>query len=161
VVDYAAAVRARAVFADMESLAGLLALVLTAVALAPGAAHVLELPNKLKLPREDYLLVQKLYRGWAYLGIEIAAALACTLWFAAVAEGPAEAPAVIAFVAVLATQLVFWVFTFPVNRYTRNWRDAPSEDWRRLRDRWELSHAVSALLNFIALVCVAVAILLS
>ena len=62
--------------------------------------------------------------------------------------------------AVLATQLVFWVFTFPVNRYTRNWRDAPREDWRRLRDRWELSHAVSALLNFIALVCVAVAILL-
>ena len=145
----------------MESLAGLLALVLTAVALAPGAAHVLELPNKLRLPREDYLLVQKLYRGWAYLGIVIAAALACTLWFAMMAKGPAEAPAVIAFVAVLATQLVFWVFTFPVNRYTRNWRDAPGEDWRRLRDRWELSHAVSALLNFIALVCVAVAILLS
>ena len=63
----------------MESLAGLLALVLTAVALAPGAAHVLELPNKLRLPREDYLLVQKLYRGWAYLGIVIAAALAAAI----------------------------------------------------------------------------------
>ncbi len=144
----------------MESLAGLLALVLTALALVPGAAHVLELPNKLKLPREDYLLVQTLYRGWAYLGILMAAALACTLWFAMLAEGPAEPPAVIAFVAVLATQLVFWVFTFPVNRYTRNWRDAPREDWRKLRDRWEVSQAANALLNFIALVCVSVAILL-
>jgi hypothetical protein len=35
----------------VESLAQLLALVLTAVALAPAAAHVLELPNKLPLAR--------------------------------------------------------------------------------------------------------------
>src|SRR5262245_37358279 len=44
--------------ARMESLAQLLALVLTAVALAPAAAHVLELPNKLPLPRDEYLTVQ-------------------------------------------------------------------------------------------------------
>jgi hypothetical protein len=145
----------------MEALAGLLALVLTALALAPGAAHVLELPNKLPMEREEYLLVQRLYRGWALLGFVVVAALGATLWFALVAQGPAEPPAVFAFLAVLATQIVFWVYTFPVNRHTHNWRDAPVEDWRRLRDRWELSHAVSALLNFIALVCVAVAILSS
>ncbi len=144
----------------MESLAALLALVLTAIALAPGAAHVLELPNKLPMHRDEYLTVQRVYRGWAYLGIVVVAALAATLWFALVADGPAEAPAVIAFCAVLATQIVFWVFTFPVNRRTRDWTRAP-ENWRKLRDRWELSHAASAVLNFIALVCIAVAILLS
>ena len=144
----------------MESLAALLALVLTAIALAPGAAHVLELPNKLPMQRDEYLTVQRVYRGWAYLGIVVVAALAATLWFALIADGPAEAPAVIAFCAVLATQIVFWVFTFPVNRRTRDWTRAP-ENWEKLRDRWELSHAASAVLNFIALVCIAVAILLS
>jgi len=144
----------------MESLAALLALVLTAIALAPGAAHVLELPNKLPMHRDEYLTVQRVYRGWAYLGIVVVAALAATLWFALIADGPAEAPAVIAFCAVLATQIVFWVFTFPVNRRTRDWTRAP-ENWEKLRDRWELSHAASAVLNFIALVCIAVAILLS
>ena len=54
--------------------------------------------------------------------------------------------------------MVFWLFTFPVNRRTNNWTEAP-EDWEQLRDRWELSHAASALLNFIAFVCIAVAIL--
>jgi hypothetical protein len=144
----------------MESLASLLALVLTAIALAPGATHVLELPNKLPMRREEYLTVHRVYRGWGYLGILLGAALAATLWFALIADGPAEGPAVIAFCAVLATQLVFWVFTFPVNRRTRDWTHAP-ENWEKLRDRWELSQAVSALLNFIALVAIAVAILLS
>jgi hypothetical protein len=63
-----------------------------------------------------------------------------------------------AFLAILLTQVVFWLFTFPVNRRTNNWTEAP-EDWEQLRDRWEFSHAASALLNFIAFVCVAVAIL--
>lgn len=40
---------------------------LTAVAMASGFAHLLELPNKIGLPREDYLTVQQIYRGWALL----------------------------------------------------------------------------------------------
>lgn len=144
----------------MESLAGLLALVLTAVALVPAAAHVLELPNKLPLPREAYLTVQQLYRGWSRIGFVIIAALITTLWFAVVAGESAEIPATIAFLAIVLTQVVFWLYTFPVNRRTHNWTEAP-ENWEELRDRWEISHAASALLNFIALVCVAVAILRS
>ena len=66
----------------MESLASLLALVLTAVALMPAAAHVLELPNKLPLPREAYLTVQQIYRGWNRTGFVVIAAIVATLWFA-------------------------------------------------------------------------------
>lgn len=142
----------------MESLAGLLALVLTAVALVPAAAHVLELPNKLPLPREAYLTVQQLYRGWSRIGFVIIAALITTLWFAVVAGESAEIPATIAFLAIVLTQVVFWLYTFPVNQRTHNWTEAP-EDWEKLRDRWEISHAANALLSFIAFVCVAVAIL--
>jgi hypothetical protein len=142
----------------MESLAQLLALVLTAIALAPAAAHVLELPNKLPLHREEYLTVQQVYRGWNRLGFVVIAALLATMWMAVVADERAEIPATLAFIAILLTQVVFWLYTYPVNRRTHDWTEAP-DDWEELRDRWEISHAANALLTFIALVCVAVAIL--
>lgn len=124
----------------------------------PAAAHVLELPNKLPLPRDDYLIVQQIYRGWNRTGFVVIAALVATLWFAVVADESAEIPATLAFLAILMTQVIFWLYTYPVNRRTHNWTEAP-EDWIELRDRWEISHAASALLNFTAFVCVAVAIL--
>ena len=141
----------------VESLAQLLAVVLTALALVPAAAHVLELPNKLPMPREEYLTVQRMYRGWNFSGYVVGAALVATLWLAIVSEGDARVPAVIAFLSILATQVVFWGFTFPVDQRTQDWTTAP-DDWKRLRDRWEISHAASALLNFTALVCVGMAI---
>ena len=137
----------------------LLALVFTALALVPAAAHVLELPNKLPMARDAYLTVQKVYRGWSYAGIAVVAALVATLWLAIDTDGRARAPAVVAFLAILGTQVVFWMITYPVNRRTENWTRAPEEGWEELRDRWEFSHALSALLNFIALVGVAMAIL--
>ena len=51
---------------------------LTAVAMAAGYAHLLELPNKIGLSREDYLTVQQIYRGWALLGIVVVGALVST-----------------------------------------------------------------------------------
>jgi len=32
-------------------------------------AHLLELPKKIKLSAEDYLIVQQIYRGWSLLGV--------------------------------------------------------------------------------------------
>jgi Domain of unknown function (DUF1772) len=145
--------------ATMDSMVQLLALVFTALALVPGAAHVIELPNKLPMPRDAYLTVQKVYRGWQFAGIAVGVALLATLWLAIDSEGRARLPSIIAFLAIVGTQVVFWLVTYPVNRRTANWTLAPEEDWERLRDRWELSHAASALLNFVALVCVAMAIL--
>jgi len=141
----------------VESLIQLLSIVLTALALIPAAAHVIELPNKLPMPRDEYMTVQRVYRGWDFAGYVVAAALVVTLWLAIVSEGEARVPAVMAFLAILGTQVVFWGVTFPVNRRTHDWTETP-DDWERLRDRWEISHAASALLNFTALVCVAMAI---
>ena len=58
--------------------------------------------------------------------------------------------ALLAFLCILGTQIVFWVFTQPVNRATRNWTVLP-ENWVQLRNHWEYSHAASAVLNLIAL----------
>jgi hypothetical protein len=40
------------------------ALLTSALVLGPALAHLLELPNKIDLPREEYFIVQKAYRGW-------------------------------------------------------------------------------------------------
>lgn len=55
------------------------ALLFTALALGPALAHLLELPNKIGLSREDYLTVQRIYSGWALLGVVVFGALLSTL----------------------------------------------------------------------------------
>jgi hypothetical protein len=52
-----------------------LSLLFVALALAPAMAHLLELPNKINLSRDDYLTMQQIYRGWALLGFIVIAAL--------------------------------------------------------------------------------------
>jgi hypothetical protein len=56
-----------------------LSLLFAALALAPAMAHLLELPNKINLSREDYLKVQQIYRGWALLGFLVVGAFLSTL----------------------------------------------------------------------------------
>jgi hypothetical protein len=56
-----------------------LGLLFAALALAPALAHLLELPNKIDLPRDEYLTVQQIYRGSALLGFIVAGALCSTL----------------------------------------------------------------------------------
>src|SRR5262245_48367558 len=118
----------------------LLAVMFTALALVPAMAHALELPNKLPMSRENYLTVQRLYRGWALAGVLVIGALVTTLLLALMTNDEARGEAIAAFCAIVATQIVFWTFTFPVNRRTRNWTVAPRDGWERLRNRWELSH---------------------
>jgi hypothetical protein len=61
-------------------------------------------------------------------------------------------------VCVAATQVVFWTWTFPMNRETRNWQALPQQ-WEPLRAQWEYSHAVAALLNLAALVLLLLSLL--
>jgi hypothetical protein len=125
---------------------------LTAVAMAAGFAHLLELPNKIRLSREDYLRVQQIYRGWALLGIVVTGALVCTVVLALqVRHRPAEFYLTIAAASCIALSLVvFFLFTFPANQQTANWTVLP-DNWQELRQHWEYSHAVGAGLYFLAL----------
>jgi hypothetical protein len=134
------------------------AILFTALALAPALAHVMELPNKIRMPRDAYLTVQSIYRGWQFVGIVVVGALVSTFLLMQVADASAFAPALIAFLCIVATQVVFWVLTFPVNLRTRNWTNLAG-DWLRLRRRWEFSHALSAALNLVAMVCTTIAVL--
>lgn len=133
------------------------------LALVPAAAHAMELPNKIRLPREEYLIAQKLYRGWHSVAAIVIIALVATGLLVAQSRSTGAAPeraAIVAFACIVATQLVFWTVTFPVNRATRNWSAAPP-DWIALRRRWEFSHAASAVLNLLAFGAAVLAVLWS
>ncbi len=134
-----------------------LAVMLTALALVPGGAHLAEMPAKLALPRDAYLLVQNIYRGWAWFGAVIIAAIAANLALGLLLRrcGQGGGRALAAAGLMLATLGVFFTWTFPANQATGNWTILPAADWEALRRDWEYSHAANALLTFGAL-CLAV-----
>lgn len=78
---------------------------------------MLELPNKIGLSREEYLVVQQIYRGWAPLGIVVYAALLSTLVLTIMVRRQPKvfALTLVSFLCVLAAHVVFWIFTFPAN----------------------------------------------
>jgi hypothetical protein len=127
------------------------------VAALPPLAHVLELPNKLALSDTIWLAVQQqLYRGWGpFIGgpAEIGA-LATSLALLVLRRVDARTRwltliAAIAYVAMIAS---FFIFNAPVNEAVRTWTPAslPS-DWPAYRVRWEMGHAIAALLSVIGL----------
>jgi hypothetical protein len=137
-----------------------IALFFAALALGPALAHLLELPNKINLPREDYLTVQQIYRGWALLGIVVAGALLSTLILTILVrrEHWPFIFSLLAFLCIVGTQVVFWIYTYPANQATSNWTMLP-EHWATLRQQWEYSHATSAVLNVAALSALVLSVL--
>ncbi|WP_440409131.1 DUF1772 domain-containing protein [Neorhizobium petrolearium] len=129
-----------------------LAIIISALALIPSGAHLAALPNKIALARAEYFSIQGIYDGWAFLGTLWPAAMIANavlafmirsqqrpFWFAVLAA--------LCFVAMLA---IFLLWTLPANQATENWTTAP-ENWQVLRLQWEYSHAVNALIVFVAL----------
>jgi hypothetical protein len=146
--------------------------VLAAITLSLSLAHTLEWPGKMRLSREQYLVVQPIYYPGFTIGgaaeplviIATAALLAMTpygsvqFWLIAGA-----------LVALVAMHLIFWVMTQPVNKvWVKDVKLSASadrffgaggtlleRDWTKLRDRWEHSHllrAAAAMLGLILLV---------
>ena len=136
-----------------------LALLFVALALGPSLPHVHELKNKIGIPREEYLVVQQIYRGWALLAFVVVGEFVSTLALAiAVRRHENEfAAAFSALLCVVAAQAVFWTLTFPANQATQNWTVLP-ENWIALRNQWEYSHAAAALLNLTAFCAVLVSV---
>jgi hypothetical protein len=134
-------------------MARFLSLFFVALALAPAMAHLLELPNKMTLSREEYLTVQQIYRGWALLGIVIFGALFATLVLMILVRHNRRifTLTLVAFLCIAGSLAVFFTFTYPTNQVTSNWTHLP-ENWFELRRQWEYSHATGAGLYLIALI---------
>ncbi len=129
-----------------------IAIILTALALVPSGAHLLELPNKIGLDRDHYMIVQQIYRGWAFAGIILIGAMAANA-LVAIATRSTKGPALCAAAAALLIAIglgIFFIWTFPANQATSNWTLAPA-DLSVLRQQWEYAHAATAVTNLLAL----------
>jgi hypothetical protein len=130
-------------------------ILLVAVLLAASGAHLFSLGSKMRLSPQDYMVAQRAYDGWALFAIPILAALLLTLWHSYLVRRDQTAAllSLVAFLCLVATQVVFWTFTYPMNAASRNWTVMP-ENFEAARRQWEYSHAASAVLNFAALATV-------
>lgn len=143
-------------------LAQFIALVLTALALVPVGAHLFALPNKIGMDETDYFVAQRIYDGWALLGVVLIGAIIADA-AAAIASRRQAWPAALAGLAallMLATLAIFFAFTFPANQATANWTTVPA-GWEALRRQWEVSHAVNAVITFAAFCSLSLAVILS
>jgi hypothetical protein len=132
----------------------------SALVLGPALAHLFELPNKIGLPRDEYFIVQKAYRGWSLFGwllLVQLAALAAAAYLTRL-ESRTLTLVLLAVVSVIAAQIVFWLFTYPANVATENWTLRP-ESWETLRRQWEYSHAAGAILQLLAFCLLILAVL--
>lgn len=137
-----------------------LTLLLSALSIVPGMAHVLEMHSKMELTQESYGTVQYIYHGWAFLGILQGALLLCTLilLLRVSQEKSVFLFTLIAFLFQIFAFVVFFTFTYPVNVATNNWTVVPVE-WERLRQHWEYSHMVGAILQLLSYILLVTAVL--
>jgi hypothetical protein len=156
-----------------------MAVLLVAVAMSLSLAHALELPGKRRLSKEQYLEVQPIYYpGFTIGGIAEPAGLLVllALLFSLPAGSTAFWLTTGAFVALAAMHAAYWLLTHPVNNFwlkefqlkglgarffrvgTANQEGDAQADWTALRDRWEYSHVLRAVLGFISLALLATAV---
>jgi hypothetical protein len=132
----------------MKNLFRFLTITFAAITLCALITHLLELPGKIDMSKENYLVVQSIYRGWAWLGIfEIGAILLTLIWTAGDIKKKRTFPFLLtALLCFVVSITIFFIFTFPANRATINWTQLP-DNWQTLRSQWEYSHAIRAILN--------------
>jgi hypothetical protein len=161
----------------------IISILLVALAMAPALAHLLEFPGKRRLTKDAYLTVQPIYYpGFTIAGGigEVGGMLAVLAMLLLTREGtPTFWLRLVALAAMFSMQVIFWLFTQPVNKAwlettslgsfsaaffdvrsgTHRVRPDDPDGWKEMRDRWEYSHIVRAALatlSFLLLVVAAV-----
>jgi hypothetical protein len=139
----------------------ILAVASVALYLIPTGTHLFELPAKMTLAPDEYMVTQGIYRGWSLFGIVVFAALLLVLLHSVLrrARRSVFVLSLVALVCLIGTQVIFWLFTYPMNVATANWTTMPA-DFEMARRQWEFSHAASAVLTFLALIAITASVLL-
>jgi len=151
-------------------------ILLAAVGMSLSLAHALEFPGKRRLDRDAYLKVQAIY----YPGFTIGGAfepLATIAAFALLLFTPFGTTAfwltLAAFAGLVLAHAIYWVLIHPVNRvWLKDEKlgragsglfaagtDTTHGDWTALRDRWEWSHVVRAVLAVLSLTALVIAVI--
>jgi hypothetical protein len=143
-----------------SSIAFFIALLASAVMLGPALSHAFELPVKMNLPRDEYVIVQQVSRGWSNFSLLLVVVQLISLVTTAYLERRERrvlVPTVLAILFVLGAQVLFWTYTHPANVATANWT-MPTDDWARLRRVWEYSYLARAGLQALAMMSLIIAV---
>src|SRR5437879_814519 len=99
----------------------IVSILLVALAMAPALAHLLEFPGKSRLTKDAYLTVQPIYYPGFTIAGGIGEAGGLISILASLILTPHSATAfwlrLAALAAMLGMQIVFWLFTQPVNKF--------------------------------------------
>jgi len=152
-----------------------------AITMSLPLAHALEFPGKMRLNAETYMAVQTIYYpGFTIGGIgEPLAILGSLALLIAMWRDPAFWWIVAALLALIITHAVFWFVTQPTNRFwlrsqqmvkvgtkffgteekdRQTSREELDTNWMRMRNQWEYSHIIRALLSAVALIVLLIAL---
>jgi hypothetical protein len=156
---------------------------LVSIAMGLAVAHALELPGKMRLSEEAYRAVQPIYYPGFTFGGGICEGLGLVSLLGLPFLTPAGSAAFwltfAAFIAFAAMHGIYWLLIHPINNF---WLEditmskasssffgfhamarsdgGGAPDWRVLRNRWEYSHAVRAVLGLTSEVLLVIAIAL-
>ncbi|MGE3773626.1 MAG: hypothetical protein AB7I32_11920 [Gammaproteobacteria bacterium] len=127
-----------------------LALSLTALGLAPGVAHVLELPVKLAYPPDLYTTVTStLYAWFGIVGgaVQVAAAISVVALAVRTRGQPVARMLAAAAGALVASLLLWGLVVAPVNAAWAEVLGSPAaiDAYLRLRPRWEYGHVAAVI----------------
>ncbi len=167
----------------MFDLLQVLTVLIVFLAATPAMAHALELPGKMRLNKDAYFAIQRIYYpGFTFAGIAEPAGVISTLslLFLMPVRNVDFWLTFVALAGLIGMQAVYWVVTHPVNRFwvegqqlSRAGRgffsfaaapragsegDTYPVEWTKLRDRWEYSHVVRAGLSTMSLIALVMAI---
>ena len=157
-----------------------LAVILVAVAMALSLAHALELPGKLRVPKDTYLAIQPIYYPGFTIG-GISEPLGLLVLLILMAKTPIATAAfwltLAAFLALAAMHALYWFAVHPVNNFwlkdfhlqgagaafflvdpLRRRGGTANPDWTALRDQWEYAHLLRAVLGLVSLILLASAV---
>jgi len=131
-------------------------LFLTALLSGMLSCHVLELPEKMKLPPSTWLAVQQTVYNKFGPTASVLEPLAIVFTLVALytvrGRRPAFALTLLAAICLIAHLVSWFAVVNPVNIRVNSWtRSTIPADWTSARDRWEYGHAAGAVLVLIAL----------
>jgi hypothetical protein len=158
----------------------ILSVLLVAVAMSLSLAHALELPGKMRLTKDAYYAMQPIYYPGFTIGGGISEPGGTIATIALLLLTPFGSTdfwlTLVALLGLIGMQVVYWVFTHPVNKFwltdeklgafgagffgfggAKNEKTRPVK-WTDLRDRWEYSHVARAVLAFVSLLALVIAI---
>ena len=162
----------------------ILAVLLVAVAMGLALAHALELPGKMRLSRATYLSVQPIYYPGFTIGGAVGElggmiAVLLLLLVSPLARDGRFWLTLAAFLSLAAMHAVYWLLAHPVNNFwlkdfqlkgTAGWffgvghltldkdDDFGPPEWTDLRDQWEYSHVIRAILGLLSLALLTAAV---